>query len=245
MQHLYGPGRDVGGVSERDVVESYPWPDGRAWVRAMMVTTLDGAAVGPDGLSGTISSEADKQVFDAVRREADAVLVGAETIRAEQYAPMTAKSADAERRQSAGQLPAPVVVVVSASLALPWALPIWSQSTHTPLVLTSEDADEQRLSVAREHADVVTLSETTPRLIVDALVERGLRRIVCEGGPRLLHDLIGADLVDEVDITIAPLLAGTGETPRTPMLDHPARYRLAHVLEGDGYLMTRYISENR
>ena len=93
----------TGSLDDEQVLASYPWPvDGR-WVRAMMVTTLDGAAAGPDGLSGSISSSVDKQVFDAVRRLADAVLVGAGTIRAEGYGPMRAKPADQQRRAAAGQ----------------------------------------------------------------------------------------------------------------------------------------------
>ena len=232
-------------LDDDQLLDAYPWPPAKTWVRTTMITTLDGAAAGTDGLSSSVSSPADQLVFNTVRRLADAVLVGAGTMRAEQYTPMRAKSADAVLRQAAGQRPAPVIAVVSASLDLPWSLPVWSQSTHQPLVLTSVVADAQRLAVAQSHADVVTLPELKPSAIVEALASRGLRRIVCEGGPRLLRDLLADDLVDEADITIAPLVVGTSLTPPTDMLSSPAQFRLVQLLEDDGYLMGRYLAAGR
>lgn len=211
----------------------------------MMVTTLDGAAVGPDGLSGSVSSPADQQIFNAVRRDADTALIGAGTLRAEQYTPMRAKPADAARREAAGQLPAPVVAVVSGSLDLPWELPLWRESTCKPLVLTHTGADSDQLATAREHADVLVLDQTTPEAIINALVERKLTRIVCEGGPRLLRDLVAADLVDEADITVSPVFAGTEKSPSTQVLPQVTEFRLSHVLHGDDTLMMRYLAQGR
>ena len=107
MDLIWSTGDDgpSAGLSDDDVRDAYPWPDlasERRWVRAMMVTTLDGAAAGPDGLSGSISSSVDKAVFHAVRRLAGAVLVGAGTVRAEGYGPLRAAEADAEVRAAAG-----------------------------------------------------------------------------------------------------------------------------------------------
>lgn len=232
-------------LTEQEVLQAYPWPQSRHWVRAMMVTTLDGAATGPDSLSGSVSSPADQQIFNAVRRDADAVLIGAGTLRAEQYTPMRAKPNDTARREAAGQLPAPVVVVVSGSLDLPWELPLWSESSCRPLVLTGTDADPDNLAIARGHADVVALDEATPQAIVDTLVDRKLPRILCEGGPKLLRDLIAADLVDEADITVSPVFAGNETSPQTPSLSHVAEFRLASVLHGDATLMMRYLAEGR
>lgn len=228
-------------LTPQEVADRYPWPDSGPWVRAMMVTTLDGAAAGPDGLSGSVSSSADQLVFNAVRRYADVVLVGAQTIRAEQYSPMRAKEEDAVRREEAGQSPAPVIAVVTGSLDLPWELPVWSGSTNTPIVITGEDADPDRLAAARQHADVLTLSEVTPPQMLAALVERGLRRIVCEGGPRLLSEFLAADLVDEADITISPVFSGTERSPATSMLTDLRDFELAQVLGQDGFLMTRHL----
>ena len=153
-------GPTPGPLDADDVVAAYPWPDGRRWVRAMMVTTLDGAAAGPDGLSGSISGEADKLVFDAVRRHADAVLIGAETLRAERYGPMRAKEEDAEARRAKGLAPAPQLVVVSRSLELPWDEPVFAESALPVLVLTDAAADPDRVARASAWSEVVSSRAT-------------------------------------------------------------------------------------
>ena len=236
---------DEGQAPELDpdaVRDLYPWPEGRRWVRAMMVTALDGAAVGPDGLSGTISSAADRLVFDAVRRLADAVVVGAETLRAEGYQPMKAKAEDAEIRAGQGLAPAPVLSVVSVSLDLPWHRPELAEAASSMLVITGSGADPKRLDRAREHAEVVQLpgQRVAGADVLDELSGRGLTRIVCEGGPRFLADLIAADLIDEADITVSPTFAGTEKSPVTPTIE-PRRFRIAQVLTGDDFLMMRYL----
>ncbi|MGA9716589.1 MAG: dihydrofolate reductase family protein, partial [Aeromicrobium sp.] len=215
-------GPRTGPLDDDQLLEAYPWPDReRPWVRAMMVTTLDGAAAGPDGLSGSISSSVDKSVFDAVRRLADAVLVGAGTIRTERYGPMRGKPADAERRALAGQAAAPVVVIVSGSLDLDWHDRLFTESTMRPLVITGSQADRGRLDHAGEHCDVVVTDTESvdPATVLEVLEQRGLRRIVCEGGPTLLESFVAAGLLDEADITISPTFAGTAQTPRTSGLD--------------------------
>ncbi len=245
MHLLLGPGHAGQPVHADTVVDEYPWPDSGPWVRAMMVTTLDGAAAGPDGLSGSISSDADQAVFNAVRRRADAVLIGSGTLRAERYTPMRAKRADAEARAAAGQLPAPVLAIVSASLDLPWDLPVWSESTHRPLVVTPGTATPERRAEASRHAEVVELEATTPDAIVTALVDRGLRRIVCEGGPTLLNELVRRDQVDELDITLSPTMTGTAASPVTAALADVTAFRLESVLAEDDFLMARYVAQSR
>lgn len=220
----------------------YPWPRGR-WVRANMVMTLDGASVGPDGRSGSLTSGADQVVFRSLRSMADVVLVGAGTIRAERYTPMRPADELQRRREQHGLAAAPVIAVVSGSLDLPWEEPMWAESTVRPLVLTGAGAPPERLAQAREHAEVLTLPGTAldVRAVLDALEDRGLRRILCEGGARLLGQLVEAGLLDEADVTLAPLFTGTGVTPRTPVVAPPGRFELAHAVHEHGYLMNRYV----
>lgn len=231
-----------GELDDDQVLEAYPWPEEGRWVRAMMVTTLDGAAAGPDGLSGSISSDVDKAVFDAVRRLADAVLVGAGTIRAEKYGPMRAKPDDAERRALAGQAPAPVLAIVSGSLDLDWEDTLFTESTMRPLIITGSAADPARIALAEQHCDVALTDDAwvDAAAIMQVLEQRGLRRIVCEGGPTLLESVVEADLLDEADITISPMFAGTAHTPRTPGLESTADFELQHVLHAESFLMLRY-----
>ncbi|GAB3248925.1 dihydrofolate reductase family protein [Nocardioides dilutus] len=235
-------GPTPGRLEADEVVAAYPWPEGRRWVRAMMVTTLDGAAAGPDGLSGSISGEADKLVFDAVRRHADAVLIGAQTLRAERYGPMRAKGEDAEARRAQGLAPAPRLAVVSRSLDLPWDEPVFTESALPVLVLTGPSADPELVARASERSEVVNVAaDGDPRAFVDALEQRGLRRIVCEGGPTLLRHLVAAGMVDEADITVSPVMTGTGTSPDTPRLPSVVGFDLVQVLTEDGFLMGRYV----
>ena len=222
---------------------AYPWPEGPRWLRANMVMTLDGATVGPDGLSGSLTSGADQVVFRSLRSMADVVLVGAATIRAERYTPMRPADELQRRREERGLAPAPVIAVVSGSLDLPWEGPLWAGSVLRPIVLTGDGADPARLAEAQQHADVITLPGTTldVRAVVGALEGRGLRRILCEGGARLLGQLIEEELLDEADLTLAPLFTGTGVTPSTPVVVPPGRFDLAHALHEASYQMLRYV----
>ncbi len=221
----------------------YAWPEGRAWLRCMMLTTLDGAARGADGLSGSLSSPADEQVFAEVRRFAHAILVGAGTIRAEGYQPVHARPEDVDRRLRQGLGNAPVLVVVSSSLDLPWHSAVFRESTMRPVVVTSVAAPVERLAIASECCDVISLegSRLDPVQFVSALAYRGLTRIVCEGGPHLLAQLSEARLIDEADITIAPTLASGGQVSTGRAAADPAHLRLASVIERDNWLFTRYV----
>lgn len=242
-----GPDGRKAGSDEMDteaVRDAYPWPEDGRWVRAMMVTTLDGAAGGPDGLSGSISSGADQEVFVAVRRHADAVLIGAGTMRAERYGPMTAEPTDADARAAAGQEVAPRLCLVSGSLDLPWAEDVWSGSAIVPLVLTAGDASDEADATAREHAEVCVLPDLSPASLLDELERRGLRRVVCEGGPGLLSAMVEAGALDEADITLSPVFAGGTVPSSGPEMSAVHGFALRQVLTGDDCLMMRYVRED-
>ena len=194
-----------------------------------MVMTLDGATVGHDGLSGSISGAADKRVFMETRRLADVVLVGAGTIRAERYRPMVAKPEWQDARVDAGLAP---------------ALPV--------IVVTSESADARQLAVANDHAQVWQIGATSVdlRAMVSALHERGLRRLVCEGGEALLDGLVREELIDEMDVTISPMLAGAGyladpgTEARLPGTNDLSRFSLAHQFVEDEFTFCRFVRES-
>ena len=244
---IHGP--HPGPVDDDALSEVYPWPDTteRPYVRAMMVGTLDGAAAGDDGLSGSVSGSADRAVFVAVRRFADAILVGGGTMKAEGYGPLRARPEDADVRRTAGQAPAPVLCVVSGSLDLPLEPGGFTDSDVTPVVFTTESADPARVADVRERAEVVQLpgERVDAAMVLDQLHARGLGRVVCEGGPALLGQVTDAGLLDEADITVSPMLVGTERTPDTPMLGDPRRFRLEHVLTADDFLMLRYTKAPR
>lgn len=211
-----------------DLAAAYAYPpEATRWLRATMVASADGAATAADGLSGALSSPADRQVFHLLRDLADVVVVGAGTVRAEGYRP--------------ARLP---VAIVSGRLDLDLTAPLFTAAEHRSVVLTTAEAPPHRLAKARDVADVVVcgVDRVDPLLAVAALTERGHRRLLCEGGPRLLGQVAAAGLLDELCLTVAPVLA-SGEAPRVlggPPLAPAAQLRLGHLLEEDGTLFARY-----
>lgn len=233
---------EPGPITEEALADLYDWP--RApWLRACMALSLDGGVAGPDGRSASISSPADRQVMSATRIGADAYLVGAQTVRVERYSAVRARPEVQELRASRGQRPAPTLVVVSASCRFDWSTAVFQDSDEAPIILTSGTADELDQKAAVDAGCRVEVLGERQVDVVEAvrwLREQGLLRISAEGGPRLLSELVAADLVDEMDLTVSPnLVAG----PRPAGVGHVTLLgmRLAHVLESDGFLFTRYV----
>ncbi|MGW1074748.1 pyrimidine reductase family protein [Streptomyces sp. NPDC002537] len=218
---------------------------GGAWLRANMVSSLDGAAH-HEGRSQPLSSDADMRIFGTLRGLADAVVVGAETVRQEGYRPARAREAFAARRAALGQGPAPVIAIVSAGLDLDFSLPLFTEPLVPTLVLTGEDAPEDRAAAARAAgAEVVVAGagrRVDPERVPEVLAERGLTRLLTEGGPRLLGQFAAAGVLDELCLSLAPLVA-SGTSPRIasgPAMAVPERFALASVIEEAGFLFTRY-----
>jgi len=219
-------------------------PDRRCWVLANMVGGLDGtAAFG--GRVGPLSEGADAVLFRRLRSVADVVLVGAETVRRERYGPVRLPADLRDARTADGRPPTPPLAIVSRSLRLDWTVPAFAEAEpHArPLVLTSADADPGRLAEARRHADVIVAGEQRVELpeAIDQLAARGHRVVLCEGGPTLLGEIVGADLLDELCLTVAPLLGGD-ELPIaiTPPGAGITALRLAHVAVEEDTVFLRY-----
>ncbi|MDC0770955.1 pyrimidine reductase family protein [Streptomyces sp. HD] len=235
-------------LAELAVAYAYPrpGPDGRQpWLRANMVSTLDGAAQ-HDGRSQPISSAADMRIFGTLRALADVVIVGAETVRQEGYRPARARAEFAQARQAAGQEPAPAIAVVSASLDLDYGLPLFTSPSVPTLVLTGAAAAPDRIAAAEKAgARVVVAGDgvgVDPARAVRALAELGHTRLLTEGGPRLLGQLVAAGVLDELCLTISPMLTA-GDAQRIaggPSVAVPKRFGLASLLEEDGFLFGRY-----
>ncbi|HET6634914.1 MAG TPA: pyrimidine reductase family protein [Streptomyces sp.] len=237
---------DEGEWSLDALSEAYAYPGGDGpWLRGNMVSSLDGAAH-HGGRSQPLSSDADMRIFGVLRGLADVVVVGAETARREGYRPARKRPAFAERRAAAGQGPAPAIAVVSASLDLDFTLPLFTEPWVPTLLLTGGDAPPERVAAARKAGvEVVPAGEgvrVDPARVPGALAERGLRRQLTEGGPRLIGQLAGAGALDELCLTLAPRVA-LGDAARVmdgPPLQVPEDFALDSVLEDAGFLFTRY-----
>ncbi|WP_345383060.1 pyrimidine reductase family protein [Pseudonocardia yuanmonensis] len=216
-------------------VYAYPPDPGRPWVRVNFVSSLDGA-VSVDGRSGGLGTPADKAVFGTLRRLADVVLVGAGTARAERYR--------GARRPAIGRDAPPPIAVVTGSAALEPDLGLFTDTFVPTIVLTTAGAPPERRAALREAgADVVELPDLAVPTLLGELERRGMRRVLCEGGPGLHGDLIAAGAVDELCLTLSPLLAAgdAGRIAHGPAGRAPEGMALASVLEEDGTLLLRYV----
>ena len=205
----------------------------RPYVALNMVATVDGrAAVG--GSAVGIGSPADKRLMRELRAEADAVLHGAGTVRAD---PLSARVPPdlVEERVARGLAGQPLGAIVTRSGNLPFPHPYYDSAT---VIYVTSDAP---VAVEQPTVEVCRVSAVTDA--VRDLARRGVRRVVCEGGPTLNSALFGAGLIDEVYLTIAPKLVG-GEQPLTlikgPAFATTIRLELRSLVELEGELFLRY-----
>jgi riboflavin biosynthesis pyrimidine reductase len=206
MRLLYPPGASAGDLSDVELHELYAFGPGRT-VRTNFVSTLDGAATGGDGLSGSINDSADQRVFALQRRLCDTVLVGAGTARAEGYH-------RAQRHDGV----APLLVVVSHRGHLPEGLAEPDPERGDVVLVTRERAGADAIGAAREQLGdesvwVLGDDEVDLPALLERLDGEGHRRVLCEGGPSLHGSLLAAGLVDELALTVVGRIVG-GDGPR-------------------------------
>jgi riboflavin biosynthesis pyrimidine reductase len=220
--------RFVDPVDPMAVYADLPVAAGRPGVRLNMIASLDGATA-VAGVAGGLGGKADQALFALLRSLADVVLVAAGTVRAERYGPSTVP-----------------VAVVTRSCRLDWDSRFFTAALARPLVVTVATAPAEARARAAEVADVVVAGEHDVDLVeaVGALGARGFRAVLSEGGPILNAQLAAAGLLDELCMTLSPLLVG-GDAKRLlagPLLPGPPALRLVSACEEDGFLFLRYRS---
>jgi riboflavin-specific deaminase-like protein len=217
-------------------------PPDRPYLVLNMVTTLDGR-IAIDGRSGPIGGEADRLLFHGLRTQADAIMVGAGTIRTERYGRMVRAPERRERRVAEGLEADPLALVVSARLRLPEDLPLLQDEHSTVAVLTTAEHELPPTPARVEYLRGPAGAELVLRPLLERLrAEHGVRSILCEGGPSLNESLIREGLVDELFLSLAPKLAGG--TPLTMLtgdpLAEPLEADLVSLYEHEGHLFGRY-----
>ena len=211
----------------------------RPYLALNMVSSLDGKAT-LDWRTKGLSTELDRQLFHHLRTQADAVMVGAGTLRIERYGRMAKSDELRDKREAEGLASDPLAVVVSARLDLPADLPLLNEPEQRVVIATGSDAELPDLGPQVEYARV---GDDLPLLMARLREDHGIRSILCEGGPTLNSHLLAAGLVDELFLTLNPKLIG-GAAALTIVagreLVDPAELELASVAEGDGDLFTRW-----
>jgi riboflavin biosynthesis pyrimidine reductase len=211
----------------------------RPYTIVNFAATADGrATIG--GRAGPIGSDADSELLQRLRTQADAVMIGAGTMRAERYGRMVSDPGYRAWRERIGLPHDPLAVIVSDSLELPWDAGLFTDGGGQVLLFTSSDAEPPEtatpIRVVR-HEDGVNVIDAVRYL----RQERGIRALLCEGGPRLNAEMWAARVADELFLTTAPKLAG-GEGPSIleGQLADVEQLELVWLLESDGELYARY-----
>ncbi|MCW2691016.1 MAG: hypothetical protein JWR37_5906 [Mycobacterium sp.] len=236
-------------VDESRVSELYAYPDDlrRCWVRGNMIASVDGGAT-DEGKAGGLAGAGDRALFMLMREAADVVLVGAGTVRVENYSGAKLSVAQRQGRQRRGQSEIPPIAVVTQSGQLDHDAKLFTRTEVPPLILTCADSVADTRHRLGGVAEVIDASGSEPGVVDDArvlaiLAERGLFRVLTEGGPAFLGTLVEHDLLDELCLTVAPILVGglARRTATGPGQVHTPMRR-AHVLSDEaGYLYTRYV----
>jgi riboflavin biosynthesis pyrimidine reductase len=219
-------------------------PSDRPYVIANFVSSVDGRA-SYHGQSGQLGDEGDLEVFRALRREVDAVLVGTGTLRAEQYGRILKIPESRERRRERGLAPEPLAITLTRSGDVPLDIPLFAEPEAEVVVFSGRDIDVSAVAAAVE---VVVLDPPGLGAALRHLrAEHGVRLLLCEGGPSLLAALVRERLLDELFLTLAPQLTGGGTGPALtagPELPELRSMELAGALERAGSLYLRYRVRN-
>ena len=233
------------GWSARKVVRALglreaPGTARRPRVVAAMIASADGRAA-VDGKSVGLGHPADRALLRELRTAVDAILVGTGTLRAERYANLLDDDQRAHR-VAAGLEPEPVVATVSRRLDMATDIPLLAEPTARVQVYTEAEGEvpSQGAWVAAHRFEPGVL--TMPAILEHLATERGARAVLCEGGPTLLRELIAADCIDDLLLTIAPLLvAGDAPSPvGGAALEPPARLALRDIRRAGDHLFLHY-----
>lgn len=184
--------------------------DARPFVYVNMISTVDGRAA-RDGRSATIGGEADLQRLLDLRTRADAVLLGTGTLRAEGYDRLVRSEERRARRRAEGLAEDPVAVILSRRFDVPWGAGLFRAPEQPVLIYTGVDAGEPPDVPAP--VEVVRLDVPGLTQMLADLRGRGVRALLSEGGPTMHGALWAAGVVDELYLTIAPLITGDADEP--------------------------------
>jgi riboflavin biosynthesis pyrimidine reductase len=230
-------------VEPAEVYADMPTVRERPSVRLNMIVSVDGGTSW-NGVSGALGGPADKALFSILRSLTDVVLVASGTMRAEQYGPVVLPPHVQDARRQRGQDATPAIAVVSSTCRFDWTSPFFTAATQRPYIITVGSADAAAREQAAHVAEVIVAGDDKVDLsrAVAELGARGARRVLAEGGPTLNGELAREHLLDELCVTLAPLLA-SGDAKRLiagSTLAELAHLRLRSICEEDDYLFLRY-----
>lgn len=211
----------------------------RPFVFVNMVATADGRGA-LEGSTRPLGGEDDTDLLLELRAIADAVLIGTGTLRAEGYDRLLRAEERRARRIAAGFAEDPVAVLLSRRFDIPWEAGLFQSPEQPVLIYTGVAGTPPDVPAPVE---VVVLDDPTPAAALADLRARGVRALACEGGPTLFGALVAGGLVDELFLTIAPLLTGDESEPTIVSggkLAQPVGMELLWTLSSGSELLLRY-----
>lgn len=234
----------AGARTDEELLDLYSYPADSPWVRFNFIASLDGSAT-HQGLSASLGNPGDRRLFGLIRRLCDVIVVGAGTVRAEGYAGPLVSDEDSRWRTAHGLAAHPALAIISGTLALDPQSDLFRLSPVRPLIFTTAAADREQVQAFSEVADVVVAGEESVdgRRCTALLHAQGLGQILCEGGPGVFGSFIAEDGVDELCLSLSPLLTG-GQGPQIAAGDDSPdlrRLTLVSLLESDSALYGRWV----
>lgn len=212
----------------------------RPRVVAAMIASVDGRTA-VEGRSVGLGHPADRDLLRELRTAVDAILVGTGTLRAERYANLLDDDQRAQRTAGGLELE-PIVATVSRRLDMPHDIPLLAEPTARVQVYAEVEGEvpSQGAWVAVHRFAPGQL--TMPAILEHLRTERGARAILCEGGPTLLRELVAADCVDDVLLTVSPMLvAGDATTALKGLtLNPPTGLSLRAIHRADDHIFLHY-----
>ena len=216
-------------------------PGPRPHVIVNFVASLDGRATF-HGRSGPLGDDGDRAMFHGLREQADAVLVGTNTLRVERYGRILSQPARRERRAASGRVEEPLACVVTRTGRLPTDIPLFAEPEQRIVVFAAAEVDLRGVGAQVELVRLEPGELTLTTVVAHLRSDHDVRLLLCEGGPTLFSSLLHEGIVDELFLTLVPKLTGGGASPTIttgPELPDLAEVMTLWLLERAGSLYLR------
>jgi len=216
-------------------------PEERPHVVCNFVETIDGKGTA-QGRTALLGGDGDRAAFRLLRTQVDAVVAGTGTLRVERYGVLVRDEKMQAIRVAEGRAQQPLAVVISRSGDIPFDIPLFGDARATVAVYTAPQATIPETEATIIRHDLAGGQDELAEVLHSLRADHGVRALLCEGGPALFAAMLGVDLVDELFLTLAPVVVGGRELGITTgdALSRLLTMRLVWVLEREGNLFLRY-----